>query len=586
MKLCPFFRTLVLSCVLFCGSSPGAFAANAPQPADVIIFNAKVITVNSNFALAEAVAVRGDSIIAVGKDRQIERLKGPDTWMIDAHGRTVMPGLYDSDIHSYQAAVSESNAPVIHSIVEGLDYIRHQAADKPADSWIVVERAYPTRLTEGRLPTKAELDKAAPKHPVYWNCGALAMINSRALALAKITSATTNPPGGELVLEETTHQPTGLLRNAASLLKLPTVRPPSASQRRKALKHLYQLYNEQGITSITESAADPEAIDFFRELSQSGELTVRINCARLMAPGATPDETLARLAALTNAPPGKLPYGPTGVGDDWVRIGPLKTRMDGSILDATAYMRTPWGIGPTYQITEPADRGVLYVNPDLAADLFLQAAQADWQISADCTGDAALDQLLNCFQKVQFKTDITKRRFLINHASFQADQDWSRCKQLGIVASLQPDWLYCDGASLEKTFGNKRLVNFLAFKSWFDCHLIIGAGSDHAANLDSLASTNPWNPWLGIWITLARQTEQGAEIWPEEKLTREQAIQFYTINNAYLSFDEKKKGSLEPGKLADLIMIDNDILKCPLDNIRQTKVQLTMVGGKIVWQAK
>jgi len=193
--------------------------------------------------------------------------------------------------------------------------------------------------------------------------------------------------------------------------------------------------------------------------------------------------------------------------------------------------------------------------------------------------------LLNCYKQVQFKTDIRKRRFLINHASFQAEQDWGRCRALGVAACLQPAWLYCDGASLEKTIGDKRLVNFLAFKSWYDAQLTIGAGSDHRAGLDSLAASNPWNPWLGLWITLARQTQQGAEIWPEEKLTREQAIRFYTINNAYLSFDETKKGSLEPGKLADLIMVDTDLLKCPVDAVRQTKVVLTVVGGKIVWEA-
>ena len=588
MKLCTVFHTLVLSCVPFCGLLPQALAAVTPPPADLIIYNAKVLTVNSNFAVAQAIAVRGDQIVAVGKDRQVQRYKGPETRMIDAHGQTVMPGLQDSHVYSYQASISESNAqPDLHSIAEALAYIRTQAAQSPSNAWIVVTGLYPTRIKEGRLPTKAELDAAAPKNPVYWNCERVAMVNSKALEISKITKATHAPPPVEIILDSVTRNPTGLLRNGASLLlKFPNVHLPTAPQRRAALKHLYELYNEQGITSIGERRAEPEAIELFRELSQSGELTVRINCTRFIEPGATADEALARLDALTNAPSGKLAYGPTGTGDDWVRIGPLNLQMDGDLRMGTAYLRTPWGIGSTYHITEPAYRGELDQDPDLLPVLFLKAAQQGWQITADCTGDAALDQLLNCYVKLQFKTDIRQRRFLISHASFQAEEDWATCKRLGLAADLQPAWLYRDGASLVKTLGEKRLKHFLAFKSWYDHGLMIGGGSAHETRLDSTSAMNPWNPWLGLWITLARQSDDGAEIMPEEKLTREQAIRFYTINNAYLNFDETKKGSLEPGKFADLILIDKDILKCPVDEVRNTKVKLTMVGGKIVWEAK
>jgi predicted amidohydrolase YtcJ len=613
MKLCNFLRTLVLGIVPFyytcasAGDQPEVslqhFGRNQhysppvppplPEPADLVIFNTKVITVDSNSTVAEALAIRRGQIVAVGKDEQIKLYKGPNTRMIDGWGRTVMPGLYDSQVQSYQASLKglDCPAPTISSIAGAQDYIRKQVAHNPPGSWITLEQVYPTRLREGRLPTKAELDAATTNNPVYWNCGPIAIVNSKALEVSKITKDTSNPPQGEIVKDAKTFKPTGLLRNAASLLKLPLAAHPVAQpeQQREALKHLYQLYNSQGITSIGERNATPQAIDLFRDLNQKGELTVRINCSRSIAPGTNTDDIGERLDALTNAATGKLSYGPTGVGDDWVRIGQLSTPIDGDITTGTAYLRTPWGIGPTYQITEPAYCGQINLDPLNAGQLpavYLEAAHRGWQLAADCTGDAAMDSALNCYEKVQFKVDLRQRRCLITHAEFQTTQNWERCRDLGLAADSQPTALYKDGSSVLKTLGDKRLKLFLPFKSWFDRGLIIGGGSGHTAGLDSLAAMDPWNPWLGIWTALTRQTEQGAVIHAEERLTRDQAIRLYTINNAYLNFEEKKKGSIEPGKFADLVMVDNDILNCPVDDVRKTKVLLTLVQGKVVWEAK
>ncbi|HWF19393.1 MAG TPA: amidohydrolase [Verrucomicrobiae bacterium] len=590
MKLCTIFNSLALGSVLFFATHGTLTAAENPPPADVIICNAKVLTVNSNFTTAQAIAVRGNQIVAIGKDKQILRFKGPETRVIDGHEHTVMPGLYDNLVDSYQASVSTLNGPLpmFDSIARAKDFIHDQAAQKPAGAWIVVERAFPTRLKECRLPTKAELDAVAPKNPVYWNCGDLAVVNTKALEVLHLTTTTTNPSGGEIVLDPVTRKPTGLLRHASSVVKLPPAAvTATAQQHRDALKHLYGLYNEQGITSIGESDAEPEVINLFRDMAASNELTVRINCTRYVAPGATIEETTARLDALTNTPADKPQYGPTGAGDDWVRIGPLLAQVDGDLLDSTAYLRTPWGIGPAFQITEPAYRGKLVTDPDVLTSFFTAAAQRGWQITADCTGDAGLDQLLNCYQKVQFKTDISQRRFLLRHANFQAEQDWNRCVKLGVGAEMQPICLYHDGSGMLKLLGEKRLRNFEAFKGWFDHGLLIGAGSGHQSGLNSLDSANFWNPWYGLWVTLARQTAQNDGIYvKEEQLSREQAIQFYTMNNAKLHFEEEKKGSLEIGKLADLIVLDRDIMKCAVDDVRDTQVQLTLLDGKIVWEAK
>lgn len=563
---------------------------NSGKPqADTVIRGANILTVDSQFSKAEAIAISAGRILAVGTDQQIDAFTGRATKVIDGDGKTVLPGLYDSHVHSYRASVSEFGAPmpVLNSLADAFDYIRRRAAAQHPDQWIILERVYPTRMKEGRLPTLAELDAAAPNHPVYWNCGPVSMANSKALQVSGITPQTPNPVPGEIVKDPGSGALTGLLRNAAQLLKVvaPT-RQPSAKEQREAVKHLYHLYNQQGITSIAERRTDFASIDLFRELAGAGELTVRINCTRMMDPvPKTVDEAIKKLEEMTHGTDGKGEYGPTGMGDDQVRIGPFKVLLDGGMLIGTAYMRDPWGCGPTYQITDPNYRGILNVKPELLNPLYLEAAKRGWQLTAHCTGEASVDVLLDCYERIQNEMDIRHRRFEICHANFQSQQNFQRCRKLGIVADVQPAWLYKDGASLVRTLGERRMKWFQPLRSWMENDLVIGGGSDHMVILDSMTATNPWNPWLGMWVALTRQTERGGMHNPPERLTREQALRFYTINNARLNFEEREKGSLEPGKYADLIMVDRDVSTCPVDQMRTTKVLLTMLGGKIVWHA-
>jgi len=584
----PFVAALLILATL----ARASFAEGAAPlgPADFVIRNAKVITVDEHFSTADAIAIGGEKILAVGNNREISRFIGSNTRVIEGNGKTVLPGLGDSHVHSYKASVSEFGGamPVLTSLTEAFHYIRERVASQPPGTWIVLERVYPTRMKEGRLPTKSELDSVAPNNPVYWNCGPVSMANSKALEVSEITRETPDPAPGEIVKDPGTGIPTGLLRNAAQLLKVsaPT-RAPSEQEQREAVKHLHHLYNQQGITSIAERRTEFAAIDLFRDLAKTGELSVRVNCTRMMEPvPKTLEQAVSKLDELTHGPDGKGNYGPTGAGDDWVRIGPFKVFLDGGMLIGTAYMREPWGVGETYQITDPKYRGLLNVKPDLLNALYLEAAKRGWQLAAHCTGEASVDVLLDCYEAIQKETDIRQRRFEICHANFQSKENFARCRELGVVADMQPAWLYKDGASLLKTLGERRMKWFQPLKSWFDNGLTIGGGSDHMVILDSLSATNPWNPWLGMWIALTRQTERGGVHNRSERLTREQAVRLYTINNARLNFEEGIKGSLEPGKYADLIVIDRDILKCPIDEIRNTHVLFTMVGGKFIWETK
>jgi predicted amidohydrolase YtcJ len=406
------------------------------------------------------------------------------------------------------------------------------------------------------------------------------MVNSAALVVSKITRDTPNPRAGMIVKDPKTGEPTGMIRNAYSALKgMPRESDRvSPTDRKEGVKKLFRLYNEQGLTSVADRNASPAALKLYRELARDGELTLRVNVAPSFNPYGTREQTVKRLEALAGKD-GR--DGPSGMGDDWVRIGPIKLFLDGGMLNGTAYMRQPWPPGETYQITEKDYRGLLFIPPKQLTMVVEEAARRKWQMTAHTAGEGGMDVLLDAYEEVNRLVPIRALRFCITHANFPSKRNLERCKDLGVCADVQPAWLYKDGHTLAKVLGPERIRWFQPYKTWLE-YTVIGGGSDHMLRYDSLESTNPWNPWLGLWVALKRQTERGGVLVPEERLTREQALRLYTINNASLNHEEKLKGSLEVGKLGDLILIDRDVLSCPVDDVRHTKVLLTVVGGKVV----
>ncbi len=555
-------------------------------PADLIVRNAKVVTVDATFSIAGAIAMKEGRIVAVGSDTEVMKWKGPGTRVVDAGGKVVLPGLYDSHSHPVGAALSEAGTPLpnLKSITEVKAYIRKMAATTPPGRWIVIRFAFPTRLAEARFPTKAELDEVSPNHPVLYHAGPAGIANSVALRVSGVTRDTPNPPAGQVVKDPKTGEPTGMLRNAYGVLK----GVPSGSEditpvaQREAVKKLFRLYNENGLTSVADRNASRSDLDLYLGLLKAGELTVRLNVARSFNPIGTRDEIVRRLDDL----PGKDGRGgPTGAGDEWIRIGPIKMFLDGGMLNGSAYMREPWPPGETYQVTENDYRGLLFIPPDQLKVVVEEAARRKWQVTAHTAGEGAMDVLLDAYEFVNRLTPIRDLRFCITHANFPSQNNLERCRALGVCADIQPAWLWKDGHTLLKVLGPGRMRWFQPYKSWLN-YTTIGGGSDHMLRFDPLDSTNPWSPWLGIWVTLTRKLERGGVLQPGEALTREQALRLYTINNAYLHHEEKEKGSLEPGKLADLILVDRDVLTCPVDDIRDTKVLLTVLGGKVVYERK
>ncbi|MFO0929791.1 MAG: amidohydrolase family protein [Gemmataceae bacterium] len=335
--------------------------ACAAEPADLIVHHARVATVDARFSFAEAVAVRDGNVVAVGTDREVLQHRGPKTRTIDAGGRLVLPGLYDSHTHPVATVTTElaDPPPVIRSLKDAFAFIRRQTGQVPKGQWIVLRYVFPTRLDEARFPTRAELDAAAPDHPVLFHAGPAGMVNSQALAVSGITRDTPSPPAGMIVKDPKTGEPTGMIRNAYGALKgVPRENDRVTPRaRREALVKLFRLYNEQGLTSVADRNGSADGLALYRELARAGELTVRVNVARSFSPGKTRDETVRRLEALA-----RDDGGPTGAGDDRVRVGPIKLFLDGGMLNGTAYMRQPWPPGPTYQITETDYRGLLFLR--------------------------------------------------------------------------------------------------------------------------------------------------------------------------------------------------------------------------------
>jgi predicted amidohydrolase YtcJ len=560
--------------------------AKPKAPADLIVHHAKIVTVDAKFSIAEAIAVSDGRILALGDDESVFKLSGPKTRIIDANGQTVLPGLYDSHVHPLMAATSEINGPLpeLRSLKDVFDYIRKRAAKTPEGQWIVVRFAFPTRLDEARFPTKKELDDVAPKHPVLYQAGPAGIVNSLALKLSGVTRDTANPPGG-VIVKDAAGEPTGMLRNAYSVLRGVSEYSDNKvkqESRRGAVLKLLNMYAAQGLTSIGDRDAGRDSLDIYLSLKEKGELPVRVNVARSFSPDGAREEIVRRLE---NLPGTDKRGGPTGTGDDMVRIGPIKIYMDGGMLNGTAYMRQPWPKGETYQITEDDYRGLLFIKPEQLKMVVEEAAKRKWQVTAHTAGEAAMDALLDAYESVNRDIPIKDRRFCITHANFPSRHNLERCQQLGVCADVQPAWLWKDGTTLLNVLGEKRMQWFSPYKTWLK-YTTIGGGSDHMIKLDSMEATNPWNPWLGLWVTLARVTERGTALTPDERLTREEALRLYTINNAYLNHEEKVKGSLEVGKFGDLIIIDRDYLTCPLREIPETKVLATIVGGKVVYERK
>lgn len=562
-----------------------AFALPLPA-APVALINGHIVTVDGDFSIAEAMLVEGERIVKVGTNAEITEGLAADATRIDLQGATVLPGLIDSHVHSTGASVFEYDhvIPEMETIADVLTYIRGRTALVPEGTWINLSQVFITRLREQRFPTRAELDEAAPKHPVVFRTGPDAAVNSLALSLSEITRDTAAPEGGTGRLEKdpATGEPTGILRGSATgLIKRGETGTKSPDEKGKvdALAELLADYNKVGITSVSDRGAGDGSIALYSALRDSDRLTCRVYLyysVNAQSPIETVLENIDKAAA-----------HPLHAYNSELWLRGIKIFLDGGMLTGSAYMKRPWGVSAAYGIDDPEYRGMVYVEPEKLHVMARHALSKGLQFTAHSVGDGAVERLVDVYAKIGTEDfPVNEMRPCVTHCNFMTAEAIEKMATHGIVADLQPAWLYLDGRTLLKQFGLERLEYFQPYKTLAEKGVIAGGGSDHMQKIGSMRSVNPYNPFLGIWTTLTRHPRwMGDSLRPEQIIERADAIRLYTINNAWLTFEEKEKGSLEPGKLADFIVLDRDILTCPVEEVRAITVRETWLGGRQVYKA-
>jgi predicted amidohydrolase YtcJ len=547
-----------------------------PPAADLVVLNAKIVTLDPQSRIAQAAAVRNGVFVAVGSAEDVKPHLGTRTRVVDAGGRTIVPGLIDTHVHALGVAATEARQPFQdwNSVPALQAWIRVQTARRPAGTWIWTPRGYPTRVQERRFPTRAELDAAAPDHPVVVDGAYALTLNSAALKAANITSTTPNPPGGEIV-KDAQGNPTGLLRNTRGFLS--RFRPGEDDDvPLDTLERVHRRYNEVGITSVIERGANLQGYQAYRQLRERSRLHVRATITLRVVSDGTPEDTERFIRSL----PVRF-----GEGDDRLRMGPLKVVADGGILIGTSYMREPYGAKAAglYGVDDPSYRGFLTLPPEKLEAIIRTGHRLGWQMSAHVTGDAGVDAVLKAVEAADRDAPVAPKRFTLIHAYFANPETARRAAKLGVHIDTQPAWYYKDADAIVDALGTERLEPFIGLRTLLDGGATVAINTDHMYGLDPDHAMNPYNPFLTMYVAVTRKTEGGQVIGPAQRIPVEQALRMMTIDAARLSFDEKRKGSIEVGKLGDLVMLSHDLLTVPPDRIREIKALLTVIGGEIVF---
>ena len=540
-----------------------------------------------HFTIVSALAIKDERVLATGTDAEILALVNTDSVVEDLAGRMVLPGLIDSHLHPDQASVSEFDHPVpaMYTVGDVMDYIRSRAQVLPEDEWIWVRTVLTPRLSERRYPTRAELDQAAPRHPVIFAPYIYypkASMNSLALKRLGIDREFEGETPTDIERDRSTGEPTGLVRNHTRYVDDPgEVDFTNDSEHVEAFRNLMGIYNSVGLTTAGDRKATPNSIEVYKELAAQDALTVRFSLMHLIdtADARDVEEIVADIVEL-----GRLREQ---IDHPMLELIGVKTFVDGGITSGTAYMLEPWGESDIFAISDPRYRGNLVLSGERLERLIRAASEAGLQFTGHVVGDAAVTELVRAYGAVTSESSIRNLRPSLTHANFITQQVIGQMAEWGVVADIQPAWLYLDSNNLLDQWGEDRLRHFQPLRSLFDAGVMVAGGSDHWHRLDSHSATNPFNPFLGMWITLKRVPRHvGYAVNRDQALTREQALRLYTTNAAYILFREEQVGSLEPGKYADMIIVDRDILDSDLDDISNTSVLRTYVSGELVYDAE
>jgi predicted amidohydrolase YtcJ len=553
----------IMACVAAGSLSCGPERPTEPV-ADLVILDARVWTVDPARPEAQAVAVAGGRLVAVGSNAEVEARQGPATRIVRASGRFLMPGFHDSHIHLMTGGMI-LDAVDLKDAATPAEFARRlgdRSRRTPPGEWVVGGN-WDEQLWPGApLPTRQLIDEVTRDTPVFVNRydEHMALANTLALKLAGVTRRTADPPGG-LVVRDASGEPTGVLKDAAMALVNRVIPPDTPDRRERVLRRALAHMASLGVTSVQDMGPADEDVALYREFDARGELTTRIRVV-------TGEVALARRLEESGpaAPPEESRF---------LRVRGAKGFADGSLGSTTALFFDPY-------TDDPKSRGLLAdeMQPLEGMRARLQRIdRAGEQLCIHAIGDRAISMVLDLFQDVASANGPRDRRPRIEHSQHVAPADFARYARLGVIAAVQPYHAIDDGKWAEKRIGRERLKGTYAFRSFLDHGVRLALGSDWPVA--------PLDPIQGIYAAVTRATLDGKNPggWvPEQKLTVAQAIEGYTVGAAYAEFQEREKGSLTPGKLADLVLLDHDPFKVAPEALGDIKVDLTVAGGKITYE--
>jgi len=551
--------------------------AQSPKNADVVLLHGRIYTLDSKHPWAEAIAIRDGKILAVGSDQEISQLRGPSTKVIDAKGRLVLPGFTDCHVHFMEGSLlmQEIDLNGVKTIQEIQERVKAYASGHPNEPWLLGRGwNYPVFAPSG-MPDKKYLDEIVPDRPVYLDGfdGHTYWANSKALEVAHITKDTPNPVGGAFVRDPKTGELTGAIKeDAADAIVRRAIPEPGREQKLKTLLAGIELANQLGVTRVhglTEIDAlrdDLHNIDLMQELRREGKLTLRFYLAHRLDPPEVSKQQLQEIVEERDR-----------YDDEWIAAGAVKFFMDGVIETHTAAMLAPY-------TDDPSLSGQLLWDPERYKRFVAELDSRGIQIFTHAIGDRGIRTALDGYEYAATVNGTKDRRHRIEHIEDASAADIPRFGKLGVIASMQPLHAYPDDDTLKSwapNIGPERTQRGWAWHSIQATGGVLVFGSDWPVVTLS--------PWAGLQNATTRQTTEGEPKggWiPSERISLADAIKGYTLNAAFAGHRERSEGSLEPGKLADLIVVSQDLFKIDPMKIVDTKVMLTMVGGRVVYTAK
>jgi predicted amidohydrolase YtcJ len=523
---------------------------------DLVLYNAHIHTQDASRPTAQAVAIRDNKIIAVGDNSLVQRLSN-NARMIDLHGRCVIPGLIDAHLHAEWIALGLKNIDAeTPTLDELLRRVEERAATTPKNQWIR-GHGWNQNVWGGAFPTKADLDRVAPEHPVYLTAksGHAGWANSLALRIAGVSAFTPNPANGEIVRDER-GEPTGILLEGAIDLIEKVLPDISAQEVADALRDMLPLMHHVGLTGVHDFDG-ARALQAWQILKENGELNLRVSKT-------IPVHLLDHAIALGLR---------SGFGDDWLRINSVKAFADGALGPQTALLIDPYE-GST------ANRGIAVTGKEEMIENVRKAGAAGLSSTIHAIGDKANHDVLDVFAAARQAEATLRLRHRIEHVQLLHPDDFARLAQLNVIASMQPIHATSDMLIADKYWGLRRSSGAYSWRTQLDAGATLAFGSD--------APVESFNPFLGIHAAVTRRRTDGSpqpDGWyPDQRLSVDEAVRGFTLGAAYASYDEQRKGSLTPGKLADLLVLDRDIFTIEPMAIAETQVLATLIDGQFVWR--